>query len=700
MAQKLTHEDPRALHLHQSRSVRSRIKLADVVHGRIEHDGALATLIVIEATFEIPPERTGDRIQGAQIKLTFEAKNGTAARSDPEVFKIAPDGRCFYDPTHISEDISPPDGHIGTGITLLGMVQATNYNREKPKSAVWQISEAANKQGIPPTLRAALLIRRTTQDCFQMTARVRLELSGLASFRSPMDNRSQRFGAMDEPVVFNPGIRASSIDGVEPERLGEIELMSLKLGLLLNTQRHMPETDTSVSILVPSKSESQSDANFLAQIDSVAEGAREEVEHRMSDQIFDIKGFYAKIWGAAESLTPSELKLQEWPQKSLSEALLNGYFPWVRRKDPFLSSGGGIAGDKHQPTQEPVFFMLGRKSQDIAGCRNLEDLNMMLDEDSASSIINFFRLPRDFLVLRRNDAGLCQCNRREDGRSLAYLSQTPFYDSGFWSVALVIDDEPTRAACILQCDRTIDISGIRRKIQNCTGAYRHPLQLLLKLFENHVMTTSDKFDDLYRNIQEVDFKLLHQLSEATNPKNRDKGSRYSELGLSLHTARMKLVDLMRRRQFESEMGKVLLRDLENTRLIEEANLYMGLSQMREHGLANLPRRIDSLTTVLYSLIAQHDAAVQYHLAHESIRHSMSMKTLSVITILFLPGAFVASIFSTNMFVFDPNGQEIWIYFTTVVPLTAVCMVVWRWWLREPLVSVEDGIHADEIKASR
>jgi Mg2+ and Co2+ transporter CorA len=81
------------------------------------------------------------------------------------------------------------------------------------------------------------------------------------------------------------------------------------------------------------------------------------------------------------------------------------------------------------------------------------------------------------------------------------------------------------------------------------------------------------------------------------------------------------------------------------------------------------------------MIAQHDSYLQAKLAQESLRDSKAMKTLSVLTILFLPGAFVATVFSTDMFKFQEGNQEIWIYFAIVVPLTALLMVGWILWLK-------------------
>lgn len=58
-----------------------------------------------------------------------------------------------------------------------------------------------------------------------------------------------------------------------------------------------------------------------------------------------------------------------------------------------------------------------------------------------------------------------------------------------------------------------------------------------------------------------------------------------------------------------------------------------------------------------------------------------MKTLSILTILFLPGAFIATIFSTNMFDFKSKNQQVRIYFAIVIPLTAVLMICWVLWLK-------------------
>jgi Mg2+ and Co2+ transporter CorA len=58
-----------------------------------------------------------------------------------------------------------------------------------------------------------------------------------------------------------------------------------------------------------------------------------------------------------------------------------------------------------------------------------------------------------------------------------------------------------------------------------------------------------------------------------------------------------------------------------------------------------------------------------------------MKTLAIITIVFLPGTFVATLFATNMIEFE-SGQEGWIYAVVVIPTTVLIMFAWVSWIKK------------------
>lgn len=64
-----------------------------------------------------------------------------------------------------------------------------------------------------------------------------------------------------------------------------------------------------------------------------------------------------------------------------------------------------------------------------------------------------------------------------------------------------------------------------------------------------------------------------------------------------------------------------------------------------------------------------------------------MKGLSLLGATFLPGTFLASIFSMSFFNFEPGPEEylvsakIWIYIALTFPLTGIVVLGWLWWDR-------------------
>ncbi|KAJ9614633.1 hypothetical protein H2200_002770 [Cladophialophora chaetospira] len=105
------------------------------------------------------------------------------------------------------------------------------------------------------------------------------------------------------------------------------------------------------------------------------------------------------------------------------------------------------------------------------------------------------------------------------------------------------------------------------------------------------------------------------------------------------------------------------------------------------------RNIKSQSTVLFNLINQKDSRLNYSVARSSRqiavtskRDSSAMKTISILTLVFLPGTFVSAIFSTQIFNFsDPGagygrvGKAWWIYMLCCLLLTIVTIGIWAAW---------------------
>ncbi len=60
-----------------------------------------------------------------------------------------------------------------------------------------------------------------------------------------------------------------------------------------------------------------------------------------------------------------------------------------------------------------------------------------------------------------------------------------------------------------------------------------------------------------------------------------------------------------------------------------------------------------------------------------------MKTLAVVTMVFLPGTFTASIFAMPLFDWDAQGNiakpRLYVYFAVTLPLTMVTFGIWLIW---------------------
>ena len=92
---------------------------------------------------------------------------------------------------------------------------------------------------------------------------------------------------------------------------------------------------------------------------------------------------------------------------------------------------------------------------------------------------------------------------------------------------------------------------------------------------------------------------------------------------------------------------------------------------------------------MLSAITQSNAEYTAALAVDGKRDSIAMKTISILGIVYLPGTFVATLFSINAFDWGgADGKEsssltvapsIWIYFAIAVPLTVVTFLGWILW---------------------
>ncbi|KAF2789574.1 hypothetical protein K505DRAFT_210879, partial [Melanomma pulvis-pyrius CBS 109.77] len=70
------------------------------------------------------------------------------------------------------------------------------------------------------------------------------------------------------------------------------------------------------------------------------------------------------------------------------------------------------------------------------------------------------------------------------------------------------------------------------------------------------------------------------------------------------------------------------------------------------------------------------------IAHAVRSDSIPMRTIAYVTLLFLPGALIATIFGMNFFQFDPTTSKVvvaktfWHYWAVTIPITILVIIVW------------------------
>ena len=154
----------------------------------------------------------------------------------------------------------------------------------------------------------------------------------------------------------------------------------------------------------------------------------------------------------------------------------------------------------------------------------------------------------------------------------------------------------------------------------------------------------------------------------------------------------------------SQFSLGLLKQIEPC-LPDRYEIHHELKELLEHNIvsaevssaaiSSIRERMTLQLNVLWNFVAQVDNALNASLAAAAGRDSTSMKILAFIAALFLPGSFVAGIFSMSMFNWQysegrtdgqsPGGAVVstrfWLYWAIAVPLTLATLMGWGVWWR-------------------
>jgi hypothetical protein len=269
--------------------------------------------------------------------------------------------------------------------------------------------------------------------------------------------------------------------------------------------------------------------------------------------------------------------------------------------------------------------------------------------------------------------------------------------------------------------------------------------LPIHLFINHFYSTYYRLQTIHSSLQDVESKIhrelkivqilhmknsqrlylkndqkLHLTKDQTRYEMRLDESKidYGNLNQRLHICSLYLVELQRRRDFEKELRDLITKELEpKSSIAERFAVFANMSKNADLGIDGLSGRIKTQRDVvsiwfivlifsrtliqwlqLAGLTAQRDSEAHNELARAANRDSKAIRIISVLTVFFLPGAYVAGLFATNMFTFKP-GEAVRVYWAVVIPLTLLVVAVWLLWMwhsknNENRPDEEKGIHLE------
>jgi Mg2+ and Co2+ transporter CorA len=99
-------------------------------------------------------------------------------------------------------------------------------------------------------------------------------------------------------------------------------------------------------------------------------------------------------------------------------------------------------------------------------------------------------------------------------------------------------------------------------------------------------------------------------------------------------------------------------------------------------LAQLSQKQNNIN-IQISKFAAYESRLSNRMAKASLKYGVDMQVIAAVTLLFLPGTFIATLFSTNFWNFQQDNQGrvvskwVWLYWVVTAVLTSAVLAAWR-----------------------
>ena len=387
--------------------------------------------------------------------------------------------------------------------------------------------------------------------------------------------------------------------------------------------------------------------------------------------------------------------------------------------------------------------------------QGLNDLAVILCEASKTSL-NTIPLRRSVFVKMMEKlalpAGIYQAFLTGTPKSVFYVAgefsqrpgfllRTPVSGTENWTLALSWDPSSIALRVVILGLQGLERSRIATHLRDTMTESAHPMNIPLILCEMLMESDSNGVKTHASNLYQVELRTnFHGYPLSSNTPSqlaRTPEEDFEDMTRSLNV----IISRLAFHEMRIRANAVFVEQITSHIDAGETSKAYGDKYPRLYTMSQVLReRLDHLQTeqrallleiscnqkiaqsqlqIVYNLIAQRDnkdslamaelqtelARIQTTIANTTKEDSYAMRTIAVMSILFLPGTFVSSFFSMDMFDWQaPKSASVvssrfWIYWAVTAPLTIVVVSIWFLWLRTHKKHEVDGQKDSTLAAS-
>ncbi|KAI1103800.1 hypothetical protein F4804DRAFT_216951 [Jackrogersella minutella] len=389
--------------------------------------------------------------------------------------------------------------------------------------------------------------------------------------------------------------------------------------------------------------------------------------------------------------------------------------------DNFLHQTGAFAP---QPLEKGVKVRDGLRlivQKDAKNPNTFAPLHISLEKDAYESMVRAWHLP--FRAIEGSSLVgpffWCSHDQDENDRHLQIIfRKSDVRKKGKtrgWEIMLSYSYRTGITSGFVKGTESSDIEHSLEHLMECRAEVGHPLLLPVIILSHDLSAKGDKRQrdarDWLRRLENA-ITMRNEIDEResylefdVDGINRDLVECHSQVLWKRPQAYQEII-----KEIKGAMGKFMQYPpyISNTKslaalhsvMLGRLDFYRVKLTGMEHYIHTTLERLHIQRQALYNIMAQKEsklnleiASQQRRVAHATKRDGTAMKTLSLLGAVFLPGTFMASVFSMTFFDFNVGGdgssgdssdssdgatvsKKLWVYFAVTIPLTLVILLFW------------------------